>query len=224
MPFKGFNSILFDSDSIIDIEISMIRYFDNLIDRNVFDQFKDIVDEDKISRFQSTTELAFKRMYDPLDLIKYILRDRSMDYNKFMYNTWDSHKKSILRFAFNTDAADLISAYFAAGNGTISTKILVQDQDEESYIKRLIPIAETIMSSREDVDTSKFGRIIVGDFRNLFKYKFHEPKSILLLNYRDNFSDLDMKLLRAELVINFGDVHDISVMPAYKNLSMGISD
>ena len=51
----------------------------------------------------------------------------------------------------------------------------------------------------------------------IIEYTLLEPKSILILNFRENFTDEDSTMLRPELVINLGDVHDINVISAYRD-------
>lgn len=218
MSFKGFNSILFDFDSIIDIELSIIRY----MDADYFEKY-DLpwLNKKLFGSWKTVPELAFRRMYGIEDLFRMMINSSSgLNYYKTMIDIWNRDKQSIIdrKLTVTTDILDLLKAYRLAGDGVIKTTVRVSDSVEESHIKKLSPSTSTIISNRKDVDTSIYTRIIIGNYRSIFEYVLKEPKSIVILNYRDNFTDDNIELLRPELIVNFGDIHDISVISAYKEI------
>ena len=68
---------------------------------------------------------------------------------------------------------------------------------------------------RKDVDLTKYNRVIVGNYKHALMYDYPGPKSIVVLNFSENYSEDDFTLLSPELVINLGDIHDVEIMSAY---------
>lgn len=223
MP-KTINTVLFDFDSVIDIELSVIRY----IDHENWHKTLDWIDKKSFARFKSTTDLASRRMNAPSDLFKSIIKDGyPINYNELMYSIWNRDKDIIIKnnLYVITDMVDLIQAYKKAGDGIVKTAVRVDDNLEENLIKHVVPGgANTITQSRDEINLEPYSRIICGDYRNVFKFHYKQPKSIVVLNYRDNFSDDDITLIRPELIINLSELHEISVVPAYKNLVVNFKE
>ena len=83
-------------------------------------------------------------------------------------------------------------------------------------MQNMYPQSNIIVCERKDVDMSNYGRLVVGTIDHALEYELEEPKSILILNYRDNFIDKNCTQLKPELIIKFGDIHDINVAQAYR--------
>ena len=215
MAFKGFNSILFDFDSLLDKEITMLEFLRRTYKPDDLVWLSPDLWKDKIQNME------FRRMHGRESLFKsYVMAD---DYREKYKNiiegffTDEPIEKDMLQYAHLTALIHLVTAYLKTGNGTIQTTIRVSNKLEQDFVRSKIseniPI---IVSQSRDVDMSKYGRLIIGDWRTGLKYRYGEPKSILITNFRENFMDDDINILSPELVINLGDIHDIQVISAYR--------
>ena len=216
MALKGSNSILFDFDSIIDIEISLIKLFANQYKDHTM--LNDLIDKEFIACTDDNT-LKFKRVHGEEDLFKSILNPKYKDrYRDLILSFFERDQKDIFDngYAFNTAMIILINAYKKAGHGIIKTAIRCDNYMQQDYIKSIIPDAVTIVDQRKNIQTEKYGRIIVGHYSSALEYTFREPKSIVVLNYRENFDINDSTLLNPELVIRLGDIHSIEVISSYQ--------
>lgn len=217
MAFKGFNSILFDFDSIIDKEISVINWLINEYRDSAF-----IFDFFDIHRAMSLNNdnLRFERLYGHIDLFESLLIQSSHKENaqELLNLFFDRDQKDILNrgCAYNTNMLILISAYKKAGNGIIRTAVRCDNQDQEDYIKSIDRDIITFISERKNVDMSKYGRVIVGNWHSALEYVFTEPKSVVILNFKENFDKKDNTMLNPELIINLGDVNKIEIISAYR--------
>lgn len=213
MAFKGFNSILFDFDSIVDYQLTVLMWMskwfkhDTLKEQSGFDidAFMD----------KSIAQLKFEHCNGATDLFHtYIDSDEHISEIEEMALT---HKELVLTQAIFTDTSDLIKAYRKAGSGTVKTAIRCSDDIEMSVIMNHYPFTTTIeCDMRKEIDMQKYGRFIIGNYTDAFQYRLTEPKSIGVLNFRENFRDDDITLFRPELVIRLGDINSIEVVSAYR--------
>ena len=132
-------------------------------------------------------------------------------------NLWTEYEGCILgKYAFKTNATRLISAYSRVANGdVIKMAVYCENEAQKRFIALEFPGVVIESGKREDVDISKYNRIIVGNYKHALMYSYPSPKSIVVLNFSENYSKEDFTLLSPELVINLGDIHDIEVMSAY---------
>lgn len=215
MAFKGFNSILFDFYSLVDAELSLIR----LIKEEYRDEELKHLDKYRILNTEEN-DWKFYRIHGTEDLFRSLIigEDAKQNYAKILWDIVKNRESSILeKYEYPTAIGSLIRAYQKAGDGVIRTAVRCDTEAQKEYIMKHFPDTTIEFSERENVDMSKYGRLIVGDWRHALDYKFEEPKSILILDYRDNFSQKDGTLLKAELIINLGDIHDIGVISAYRD-------
>lgn len=217
MPSKGFNSILFDFDSIVDREISLLKFFYKVYGDSVhMDNFMDI---GQIIGVSDDT-LKFERMYGKESMFrKLLIKQENKDmYEKLIELFFDRDQKDIFETgcAFITAMITMISAYKKAGNGVIRTAVRCDNQNQVDFLHTIDRDIVAFVSKREDVNMGKYGRFIVGHYSSALEYKLDEPKSILILNFRENYNAEDNTLLNPELVINLGDIHDIRVISAYQ--------
>ena len=215
MAFKGFNTILFDFDSIVDKEISLINFIKSEyrdIELKYLDKHRILYTEEKA--------WVYERIYGREDVFKSLITDNNSKskYKDILDAIIKENEKEILqKYAFSTSVHLLISAYKKAGDGIIRTAIRCETEAERDYILNKYPGTKIEFGKKEDIDMSQYGRLIVGDYRSALKYNLKEPKSILILNFRENFTEKDSTLLKPELVINLGDIHDIQVISAYRD-------
>lgn len=215
MAFKGFNSILFDIDSVIDIEISYIKFMAH--------EYRDIAindfDKHKIL-YTKNEDLEFERMYGTEDLFSSIILPTckyKSSYEKVFKLLVERDEEEVLKFAHFTAMKNLINAYRKAGDGVIKTAILCENKTQKDFISKTFPNTPIEFCSRSEANMGKYTRLICGNYKHALEYNLEEPKSILIVNFRENFTENDITLLRPELVISLGDIHDIEVISAYRN-------
>lgn len=216
MAFKGFNSILFDFYSLVDKELSLIKYIASEYKDNALESF------DKHSiLYTKDDDWVFKRLYDKEDVFKSLIIDNKIKEksDELLERIIERDEKKIwLDHAFPTSIQSLIGAYKKAGNGVIKTSIQCETEAQRSYIEKTFPGTQIEFGKREDIDMGKYGRLIVGNYKDALEYNLEEPKSILILNFRENFIENDITTLRPELIINLGDIHEIEIVSAYKDI------
>ena len=221
---KGQNSILFDIDSIIDKEGSIIK-----ASRDIYLSLPDDCEEKEymknsyvIDALEKITDENIKNArINILNPFKLLLSDSYKPNWKFiMEKTYETRKKEILdQYVLTTEMVPLIKVYRAAGKGVITSTIRIDPDDDitKEYIENILPGTPIISSNREDVDLDKYGRIVTGSTRSMLQYKIEDPKSLLILSYRENYLKDDDKVLDPELIVNLGDINEIRITSPYKN-------
>lgn len=223
------NTVLYDIYSIIDIEASIYKFL--VENEEVAKDLSEIIDIDsynihkKIKKDDKSIE--FNRMNNPYGLLRQFIKPMELNQYLSLRDTlYESLKEVILqdKYAVFTRAETLISAYNKAGNGVVQNYILCNDSKEKQFLQQRGINATYIIGKHEEIEMQdKYSRIISGDFRFLLKVNYGGPKSIVILNYRENFLEEDMTILRPELVILLGDIHDIKVFQAYSSLEANIA-
>lgn len=219
MPFKGFNSIIFDFDSIIDIEASLIKYFTRLDMRDYIPMIT-FIDMNK-ALLLNDDNIKFERLYGKEDLFSSLLLnpDHKKVYRELIQKFFERDQKDILEggFAFKTSMPILLTAYKKAGNGIIKTTVRCDNQEQVDFIHREIDSSiNTIIATRNKVDMDKYGTLIVGYYADALEYSIDDPKIIEVLSFRENFDKDNSTMLNPELIINLGDVNDIKIISAYR--------
>lgn len=219
MPFKGFNSIIFDFDSIIDIEASLIKYFTRRDMRDYIPMIT-FIDMNK-ALLLNDDNIKFERLYGKEDLFSSLLLnpDHKKVYRELIQKFFERDQKEILEggFAFKTSMPILLTAYKKAGNGIIKTAVRCDNQDQADFIHRDIDSSiNTIIATRDKVDMDKYGTLIVGYYGDALEYSIDDPKIIEVLSFRENFDKDNSTMLNPELIINLGDVNDIKIISAYR--------
>lgn len=216
MPSKGFNSILFDIDSLIDLELSYLIYLQNNYKYLGMSNF----DLDRIINLD-IKKCEIERMLGVKDLFRSFLTKDDLvnsEYDILSLLVERDYTDIINKYSHFTNMKKLISAYRKAGDGTIKTAVWCEDYVQAGLIRSILPNT-TIEGAftRDSVDMGKYTRLISGNYKHILEYKFKEPKSIVVVNFRENFTEENINILRPELVISLGDIHDIQVVPAYNN-------
>lgn len=208
------NSVLFDFYSLIDREISTIKFLAGEYRETALQNF------DK-HRVLYTSDLDWKlaRTQNKDDVFKSLMiGDEFKQHSESVLNAlWADYEMRILgKYAFKTNATTLISAYSKIGRGDI-VKIAVycENEAQKKFVTQEFPSVAIETGERKDVDLTKYNRVIVGNYKHALMYDYPGPKSIVVLNFSENYSEDDFTLLSPELVINLGDIHDIEIMSAY---------
>lgn len=208
------NSVLFDFYSLIDREISTIKFLAGEYRETALQNF------DK-HRVLYTSDLDWKlaRTQNKDDVFKSLMiGDEFKQHSESVLNAlWADYEMCILgKYAFKTNATTLISAYSKIGRGDI-VKIAVycENEAQKKFVTQEFPSVAIETGERKDVDLTKYNRVIVGNYKHALMYDYPGPKSIVVLNFSENYSKDDFTLLSPELVINLGDIHDIEIMSAY---------
>lgn len=218
MPFKGFNSILFDFDSVIDIEASLIKYFTRPENRDYIPMLE-FFDMNK-ALMLTDDNIKYERLYGKVGLFESLLLSTAHKQvsRELMMKFFERDQTDVLNgFAFKTSMSILLTAYKKAGNGVIKTAVRCDNQNQADFIHREIDkTIATIISTRDKVDMDKYGTLIVGYYADALEYAIDDPKIIEILNFQENFDSNDSTMLNPELIINLGDVNDIKVISAYR--------
>lgn len=214
MASKGFNSILFDFSSIVDLEISAINWMRDTFRDNILDNF----DKHRLL-YTSLDNMKFHRVYGVEDVFSSMIINPRMkkEWPQTLGTIYKEYEKDILvkKYACLTQMPVLISAYKKAGDGIIRTAIRCSNDTQVSLIKEISPDASIELCKPEEVDMGKYARLICGNYATALQYELNEPKSVLILNFRENFMENDITKLRPELVISLGDIHDIQIISAF---------
>lgn len=212
------NNVLFDFSAIIDTEMSIFKFL--LKNRDIACELKEVIDIDKynICREKVHTEksLIYDRTQGPHGLLREFIKPMKLNEYLSLRDALYSSLQDVLltdEYAEFTRARIVISAYNKTGNGIIQSTILCSSE-EKKFLQKHIH-ANYLIDIHENIDMSNISRIISGDFRNLLKVKLNGPRSIVILDYRENFLEEDITIPRPELVITLGDIHDIKVFQAY---------
>lgn len=220
MPSKGFNSILFDFDSVIDIELSIIRwiateYRDEKLEK--FDKYRLL--------YTSLEDMKFLRIlgYYGQDFFRSLIIDREYQdkYKDVLKSIYNEYSNEILaeNNIIKTSMHSLIRAYAKAGNGTIFTAIRCSNDIEEKCIRSFDKDVYIEKCERKDVDMSKYARLVIGDALGCMEYVIKEPKSIAILDFRENMAKDDITLIRPEPIVMLGDINEFTVISAYRSVN-----
>ena len=213
MANAGFNSILFEFESIVDKELSIISY---LIKR-----YSDVGGL-KLTEMKQTGlhRLKLDRIYNPSSTLKSYMVNQDRDIDEWIRLFISNYEEEVLNeAAVFTDSLKLLEGYKEIGNGVIKTTVRCDNKIEACFIRSKFNIG-TIIKDRKYLDSSNYGRFIFSNYKQALDYDFKEPKSILIQNFRENFTLENSTLLNPELVIALGDIHDISVIPAFYNINV----
>lgn len=210
MASVGFNSILFEFDSVVDKELSIIKLLIN--------QYSEIKGLNLIKmRKTEINRLKKDRIYNPYGTLKTYFDDKDIDVDDWIKRFVEKREKDILDYAVQTDMSKLLKGYRDVGSGVIKTAVRCNNKIEADYIKRNFGTS-VVMMDRKEINSSDYGRFIFSNYKQALDYDFKEPKSILILNFRENFTLEDNTLLIPELVISLGDINNIEVIPAFDNI------
>ena len=220
MPSKGFNSVLFDFDSIIDIELSTIRWISNEYRDDKLDKF----DKYRLL-YTSLDDMKFMRVlgYRGQDFFRSLIideeyQDKYKDVLKAIYNEYEKEILSESNIV-KTSMDSLIKVYSKTGNGVISTAIRCDNDNQENCVRSFDKDVVIEKCKRKDVDMSKYGRLIIGDVMGAMEYVIKEPKSIAVLDFRENMSKNDITVIRPEPIVMLGDINEFTVISAYRSVN-----
>ena len=211
----GDNSILFDFFSVVDKELSALKY----IFKN-YDYFKslDILNIDKVDHLSkmSIDNLKLERMYGCNDIFESIF-NTDKNHRMMLKFFYDKYENFILdkEYLVFTDSLKLISAYSKAADGIIKSTILCEDDIQKTIVDKYILYAKPIIADKKSIDLNLYARLVVGDIYDAANYNIDNPNSLVVMNFRDNFKNDDINNLIPELVISLGDISAISICVAY---------
>ena len=204
------NSILFEFDSIVDIEISTINLVYSYDKESPLTLFKN--EEPRLTNEQ----MKMMRKYGPSPLSS-IIRDSNYTVEDAVSLFEDEkYLKWLIPYFEPTLMQRLIKVYGKSYNGRlISCTVRCDNNTQTEFVRENLPSANIINTSADKVDTHNYGRIIAGNWKKLMPYKFNSPHSLVVLDYIENFSNQESNLLKPELIIRFGDIHTINIANAH---------
>ena len=208
------NSILFDFYSLVDRELSVIKILAG--------EFREtaLLNFDKHAvLYTSNLDWKRARTQNKRDVFKSVITSDELKSNSdtLLESLWNEYEELILnKYAFKTSVNRLISGYNRIANGTvIKMAVYCENKIQSDFVTKEFPYVSIETGKREDVDLRKYNRIVVGNYRHALKYRYPSPKSIVILDFKENYSTNDFTLLNPELIIKLGDIHEIEVMNAY---------
>ena len=210
---SGLNSILFDIDSIVDMELTVINYIATVYGSDIFDMGLYNKMDDEMRKM--------KRIFSGEDAFSILIKDPNyrLQYRKILDSILERDQEEIFTgiYPVKTDISALLSAYKRTGNGVIKYAVRCDNEYQKQYIQQLDRDIVVIVQQRDQVDTGKYGRIFIGNCIKGLEYKFNSPKSIVVLNFFENYDTATTpNQLIPEFIINFGDIHAISMASAYR--------
>lgn len=218
MAFKGFNSVLFEFNTVVDKKLSLINWFNirHNGDIKFFNKefIKSSIESLKVKRILGIRDIL-------VDATEVVDKDDPSVHETckvILDSAWNDYEEDLLNHAVITDIPHLLRGYLMAGDGTIKGTVRCDTQAQADFITRVVSKdTPVIVTPREEVDMAKYTRLVIGEYFEAYQYKLYEPKSILIANYRENFHRDNITLLNPELVINLGDINDIAVIAVYRN-------
>ena len=223
---KGTNCVYITSDAIIDYPLSLCKYIishsnmDKEYEENVFSKY---INKPKLFDMNL---FKFKRCYGFEHIASMIMSEENHKFCRELveglvfkgYLTEalfdDDYKYIVL-----TDTTKrLIRGSSILGEGKLisnTVRPMIGTVQEKEFLKSTFKNITIDDRPPEEVDTDSYGRFIFGDYREAIKYKYNCPRSIVLMNYRENMDPNNIERLHPEVVVELGDIHNLLVMEAY---------
>ena len=222
----GYNSVLFDFDCLLDFKIGCALVLKEFYKNSSYvdDEFLSMSNKHSLMQYHIGAGDPFRRS----------LKDVSEEDVKSLY---EEIKRSPDYISFILDNSPvtlmqrLLKNYRV--NNIIKNKILLDttgytsDHDEyveacTRYLKKRIGGDCTITKSpRSEEELVEFGRIISDTCVHIFDYGDMSAKSIMVLDYKENFTIIDKKVtLDPEFVLMYGDVNKLEYCTAFENLEV----
>lgn len=185
------NRILFDFESIVDLKLSYLK-------KNLIEKGQLILDDNQLNTFK------FDRMYT----MENILSGIEIDHEEF-YNP---------KYPVFTGMKLLAETYLNQSNGLVKPKVLCKDEFQQRIIKETIPNISTIVSSRSNVKTINFSRIVLASPEQALEFRDPITVDFMILNFRENFSKQDSTLIDETVLFQICDVNQITIAKAYPEI------
>lgn len=216
------NSILFDFDSIVDKELSTILWI-----RSVY-RDSDLPNFNKHKIMYTPIEnFRFDRCLSTDGLFKSLIEDPAYKdkADEVLNNIYNANEEEILKYASVTSCRTLIERYNTAGGGIVKSSVRVDNEVEKRFIEDLFDHSVSVnLEKRQDANMEFYTRVVIGSIKDALDYKL-DGMSIMVLDFRENFTEGDITCLNPELIIRLGDTNKISVMSAYtSNADVDIVD
>lgn len=218
---KPHNTILFDFFSIIDVKLTVLKYIQDEYKNQKLDYFF----QEGINKIDFDKSKLDRMKHLPRDLFSSVVHMPFKDQTealKFAESLFYSREEDMLKHAVDTAMPSLINIYDKAGGGTvISCTVRCDNQTEVDYVKERTKHIRCIICPRKECDILKYSRIINGHWEHLMEYEKliipedGHPRSLLLLNYDENFNDNEHKAVKYEVIEKFGIVHRIAMITAH---------
>lgn len=216
------NSILFDFDAIVDKELSTILWIRATYRDSELPNFN----KHKIM-YTPIENFMFDRCLGSEDLFKSLIEDEKYKDNaeEIMNKIYNANEEDILRHVSLTSCRSLINGYKTAAGGVIHSTVRVDNDIEKKFIEDVFENSVPVLKeSRKDINVDPYTRLVVGYYKTAVEYKI-KMKSIMILDFRENFDGKDITCLNPELIIRLGDMNHLSVMSAYTaNTDINIVD
>lgn len=138
------------------------------------------------------------------------------DTEKLYRDILDNHEEELLMYTQPYDSFRLLITFMKRATSIKDVTILCRNQAEEELVKKYDNDFLTVISSKEELDTSKYDVFCIKDFSELIRYKRMEGKCIYVAAAAYNFQK-STKLLNPEMVVLFSDINEIKLMDLYLN-------
>ena len=183
------NPILFDFDSIIDLQLSYINYYMNKYKKNPYNM--------------NMRKLKFQRVYNNRNLLDIL---EEIDDDAYYHPS----------FPVFTSMKNFVNKLSTIGG--INSTILCKDRKQAETISNSFKISVLVLiGERKDLEIKGFSKIVVGDAYSLNEFQNVKAKHITIMNFMSN-RDNQGQVPPGDIYIKYGDVNIITVADPYTEI------
>lgn len=195
------NKVLFDFYSIVDYTLSVIMSEMSKGPSTIQDK---LIQELHYLGTTTTTALKSWHMYGMgIDLLGFLKG----------YDDYEIKEEDILKHAVVTSMGSLL-ANCIDSKGLIKPAVLCKNESQAQFIKNMLPDATCIVEDRSQVNTSNYGRIVIGDINHSLEFKNPVTIDFMILNFYENFVNQSFTIC-PDILLAVGDVNTFTVASAY---------
>ena len=222
MASNAKNTIVFDFESIVDCEIGAIKFLKYHQDELT----QSMISKLNLERLNTTEESSYNNMQikeyneNGLSALSYVFKD-PINVPILYDGLKTQYEKMVLYNSGLTGAYNLLITYSSVAiTSGISSIISCRTPTQFEVATKIFGTYGEVIES-ERVKKREYSRLVLGDIRLLDYYK-PEGKSILVLDYRKNFTEGDYGQLIPEYIVEYGDVNIFDIANSYVGITSSL--
>lgn len=192
------SSILYFFDSLIDLDLAMVKYIKQNYANTRF------IDREVISNNDAVFFKALLLERENKNPLSVLLREEFLSSADSLYNEIISSEEE---YAKVLELATPLALYTLLGmsikSKLVTCTVMCKNEQEKLYIKSLMPEVYTILSNSEEFSINNYNCIYVKDFSELVKYIPFVAKDVYVLGYRFNLEHNEDLILKANTYAKF---------------------